>query len=183
MGGPADLATPEVLTRAGSQHLTRVRSVFDDENVVGAGIAQKVSEGKVLDELSLVFYVRRKIPRSQLTDASAVPPVVVGKRGKAVFTDVIEVGEIVPQSNAGRPPLRSGFSIGHFNSTAGTLGALVRSRRKVYALSNAHVFAEAGLAAVGDAILYPGPADGGMNPHDVVANFTASRRSRLTADS
>jgi hypothetical protein len=153
--------------------LTRTRSVFDDENVVGAGIAEKLTEGRKTGELGLVFYVKSKVAPENLDPTKIVPPVVAGPSGRAVFTDVVEVGEILPEVNAARPPLKSGFSIGHFNITAGTLGAIVKKRGKPYTLSNSHVLAESGLAAVGDTILFPGQADGGANPADRCGALTA----------
>ena len=131
----------ERLGAVASRQLTRTRSVFDDKNVVGAGIAEKLTEGHETGELGLVFYVKRKVAPANLDPEKLIPPVVAGPSGRAVFTDVVEVGEIVPEVNKSRPPLKSGFSIGHINISAGTLGAFVKKRRKRYILSNSHVLA------------------------------------------
>lgn len=163
----------ERLTPVAHLQLTRTRTVFDDDNVVGAGIAEKITEGEETGELGLVFYVKHKVARSRLDPDKMVPPVVAAPGGKAVFTDVVEVGEIVPEVNAGKPPLKSGYSICHFNDTAGTLGGFVKKRGKLYTLSNSHVLAESGLATVGDTILYPGPADGGKKPADRCGTLAA----------
>lgn len=173
MGGDASIAAPEMLSTAGVRHVERVQSVFNDDNVVGAGIAAKITEGEFLNDLGLIFYVREKRAIENVDPAFLIPPVVAGGQGRAVFTDVIEIGDVVPEQeiNFGSPPLRSGFSVCHLRGSAGTLGAFVRKRRKTYVLSNAHVLAESGLAAIGDAILYPGPADGGSDPADVVAKL------------
>ena len=169
--GGAAVAQPEMLSAAAARHVDRVRSVFDVENVVGAGIAPKVSDGNTLQELSLVFYVRRKLPRSEIDPSFQVPPVVSGGGGRAVFTDVVEIGDVVPELNAGKPPLRCGFSVSHVNGTAGTLGAFVRKKKKLFILSNSHVLADSGPAVVGDLVVYPGPADGGAAPADVAAKL------------
>ena len=58
-------------------------------------------------------------------------------------------------------PLRPGLSIAHPSVTAGTLGGFVRSASALAVLSNNHVLAAGDAAAVGDACLQPGPADGG----------------------
>ncbi len=58
-------------------------------------------------------------------------------------------------------PLVPGCSICHEADTAGTLGAVVDRDGGRFLLSNSHVLARAGLAAPGDAVLQPGPADGG----------------------
>ena len=65
------------------------------------------------------------------------------------------------------PTLRSrpafiGFSVGHPAITAGTMGALVRDAgSQLFVLSNNHVLANQNNASVGDAMLQPGPFDGG----------------------
>jgi hypothetical protein len=58
-------------------------------------------------------------------------------------------------------PLRPGLSIAHCSVTAGTLGGFVRSGDRLAVLSNNHVLAASGTAAVGDPVLQPGPVDGG----------------------
>lgn len=153
---PQDLSNP-----LAARQMEKTRSVFDDDNVVGAGVAEKVIEGQATGELALVFYVREKIAKANLSAEALIPAVLAGAGDKAIFTDIVEVGNIVPEVNFGPPPLRSGFSISHKDGTAGTLGAFVKQQRQQFVLSNSHVLAESGAAQVGDAILYPGPADGG----------------------
>ena len=58
-------------------------------------------------------------------------------------------------------PLRPGLSVAHPAVTAGTLGGFVRAGGRLAILSNNHVLAASDAAAVGDAVLQPGPADGG----------------------
>jgi hypothetical protein len=71
-------------------------------------------------------------------------------------------------------PAPLGFSVGHFAITAGTIGALVQNAAgDVFILSNNHVLANSNNAAVGDAILQPGPFDGGTNPADQIATLAA----------
>ena len=65
-------------------------------------------------------------------------------------------------------PLVIGCSVGHFQTTAGTLGLIAKHRKtgRTVLLSNSHVFAQAGLAAPGDAVTQPGKLDGGgANDH------------------
>lgn len=175
---PESIVAPEMaekLSPVANRQLTRTRSVFDDDNVVGAGIAEKLTEGQETGELGLVFYVKHKVGLSDLDPRAIIPPVIAGPGGRAIFTDVVEVGEVAPQINAAAPPLKCGFSISHIGGTAGTLGAFVKQRRKLYGLSNSHVLAQSGLASVGDTILYPGPSDGGADPADrcgMLAAFT-----------
>lgn len=168
-----EIAAPESLSPTTRQHYDRVRTIFEDENIVGAGIARKVTDGERSNDLGIVFYVKEKLPLNDLRPDQILPPVMAAANGRAIYTDVVEIGEIVPQENTKRSPLQSGFSVGHKDVTAGTLGAIVRKDRKLFLLSNSHVLANSGLAAVGDAVLYPGTADGGMVPADVVATLSA----------
>lgn len=59
-------------------------------------------------------------------------------------------------------PAPNGFSVGHEDITAGTIGARVKDGSgNVYILSNNHVLANSNAGSIGDAILQPGPYDGG----------------------
>lgn len=85
-----------------------------------------------------------------------------------------DVGGATPWHQGRVRPLRIGASVGHPRVTAGTLGAFVRTAAGALALlSNSHVVADEGRAAVGDAVLQPGPSDGG-GEGDRVATLTAS---------
>jgi hypothetical protein len=71
-------------------------------------------------------------------------------------------------------PLRPGISIAHVAVTAGTLGAFVtRPDGVAHVLSNYHVLAGSPSAQLGDAVLQPGPADGGQDPQDRVGSLAA----------
>jgi hypothetical protein len=79
-------------------------------------------------------------------------------------------------------PLRLGTSIGQFQITAGTLGAVVRRRKDgvPLLLSNNHVLANENKGKVGDAILQPGAYDGGKVPDDTVATLAAMVKLKKT---
>jgi hypothetical protein len=70
--------------------------------------------------------------------------------------------------------LKSGASIAHHRSSAGTLGGFVVDNQNgaMMLLTNWHVAAEGGVP--GDAILQPGPYDGGVHPNDQVATLSRS---------
>src|SRR5215218_8678076 len=72
-------------------------------------------------------------------------------------------------------PLRPGLSVAHSTVSAGSLGGFVRTADGLAILSNNHVLAASNAATVGDAVLQPGPADGGA-PDDRVATLTAFER-------
>jgi hypothetical protein len=55
--------------------------------------------------------------------------------------------------------------------SAGTLGAFVELDGSMHALSNYHVLVGSPSAAVGEAVVQPGPADGGRVPQDQVGTL------------
>jgi hypothetical protein len=73
-------------------------------------------------------------------------------------------------------PVPIGVSTGHYQITAGTIGARVTDGTDVYVLSNNHVLANANNALIGDSVLQPGPYDGGgADPlrNDVIGTLSA----------
>ena len=137
-----------------------------------SGISEKESDGQRTGELSVCFYVRKKLAPSKVKASDALPPVLNAPGDKAVFTDVKEIGRLAPEIARKGKPLQSGFSVGHIRSTAGTLGAIVKRGGKLYLLSNCHVLARSGNAMAGDRIVYPGPADGGKLPANAAATLS-----------
>lgn len=142
-------------------------------NVVGVAVGLKEHEGHWTDTMALVVLVQQKLPLTALSAADRVPREIDG-----IQTDVYEVGvlraqQLLPPTSRFRPEIPSGVSAGHFAITAGTLGAIVKDRMtgEKLLLSNNHVFANSNDAQLGDAILQPGPADGGQNPGDQVARL------------
>lgn len=135
-------------------------------NVVATGIGYKVRGGARTDELSIVCSVTQKVAVARLAPADLVPPQIGG-----VLTDVVATGAFralyVPTDRV--RPAPGGTSIGHHRITAGTLGCLVKRDGQVLILSNNHVLANENDASPGDAILQPGPIDGGADPADRIA--------------
>jgi hypothetical protein len=71
-------------------------------------------------------------------------------------------------------PAPIGFSVGHPDITAGTLGARVKNRSgQVFILSNNHVLAKSNDAKIGDSALQPGSFDGGSDPADAIGTLSA----------
>jgi hypothetical protein len=147
---------------------THKEALMAKPNVIGVGTGYKVSEGKRTEELCLVTLVRQKMPPSALQAEAMVPKEIEGIR-----TDVVEIGDVrALQTHTSRwRPAPAGVSLGHYRITAGTFGCLVRDRASgaPLMLSNNHVLANSNDAAVGDAILQPGPADGGRLGADTIA--------------
>jgi hypothetical protein len=143
------------------------------EGVQGIGIGDKLSKGEPTGDLALRVYVAKKMPRAKVENP--VPKVVAVPGGGEGITDVIELGQIVPELFSERVrPAMPGCGLGHQAVTVGTFGCLVKRKgdsRSLYILSNSHVLAHEGLAALGDGILQPGTLDGGSNG-DAIGKLT-----------
>jgi hypothetical protein len=133
-------------------------------NVVATGVGFKVAGNVQTNEPAVVVSVVKKLPLIQLPESSRVPKTIGG-----VQTDVIETGRIFALQDPTQKmrPARPGISIGHYQITAGTLGCLVQRDGQVYILSNNHVLANSNAAQIGDAILQPGPHDGGTSADQI----------------
>ena len=144
--------------------------ILSKPNVVGVGVGYKIKGQQKTSDLSVVVLVRQKIPQAGLTAEMMIP-----QRVDTIPTDVIEVGEIKAlQARTDRwRPAPGGVSIGHYQITAGTFGAVVRDRttNERLILSNNHVLANSNNANPGDAILQPGAADGGQAAQDTIAHL------------
>lgn len=180
---------------------------MEKANVVGLGVGLKEVAGKVTDELSLCVFVSQKLPADilspdDLVQKTKAPPkevtkAIKGATGKQISTDVVEVGQIfagveVPhigaQSLTGRiRPAVGGFSVGHKDITAGTISTAVYDRMRggygipprYYILSNNHVLANTNAGSLGDAVLQPGPYDGGTLAADAIARLSRFVRIQL----
>jgi len=150
-----------------------LEDLMNKDHVVGCGIGKKISNGKITNKDSLMVFVTAKVNTVDLASADLVP----AKIGD-VQTDIVEVGQIFAQSD---PTLRNkvrpaegGYSVGHYQITAGTIATSVVDRepspgipRKYYILSNNHVLANSNNAQIGDAIYQPGTYDGGTSADQI----------------
>ena len=134
------------------------------KNVVAIGVGYKTTDNVQTDEPAVIVSVVKKLPLIQLPETSRVPKVLGG-----IQTDVVETGRIYALQDPTQKmrPARPGVSIGHYQITAGTLGCLVQRDGQVYILSNNHVLANSNAGQVGDAILQPGPYDGGTSADQI----------------
>lgn len=151
-------------------------------NVVGVAVGYKNQQGETNGDVAVVVLVERKLPIAALSVTDLVPKELAGMK-----TDVVEVGILRAQQTAReryRPTIPGGVSIGHYKITAGTLGVMVKDRttNERFILSNNHVLANSNDALKGDAILQPGPTDGGANPADVVATLERFISLRYVGD-
>ena len=147
---------------------TQRESLLTKSNVVATGIGYKISKGKKTADLSVICSVKEKVAASKLSTRDMVPQTLDG-----IATDVIATGPIraLLSPTDRHRPAPGGVSIGHRDITAGTLGCLVKQNGQIMILSNNHVLANSNDANTGDAILQPGPHDGGTYPDDHIANL------------
>lgn len=147
---------------------TTSKGLFGHAGVVATGVGFKVTNGKTMDTPAIICSVEKKLPKSQLSASDLVPDKIDG-----MPTDVIETGRIraFQAPTERHRPAPGGTSIGHRDITAGTLGCVVKKNGQRVILSNNHVMANSNDASIGDAILQPGPHDGGTYPADHIANL------------
>jgi hypothetical protein len=124
-----------------------------------------------------------------LLDDSDVARLVVGSvlQCTSQEADVRYVGRVLatpPVSRRGRfqrriRPIMPGYSIGHEDITAGTIGAFVTRGRYECVLSNNHVLANTNRSQRENPLLQPGPADGGRARDEVgwLSRYEPLRRS------
>ncbi len=139
--------------------------LLDLQNVVGIGIGHKHVGEESTGEPAFILYVEKKLPAADLQRSQVVPKKIHG-----LVTDVVEIGVVRMLNDRTKRvrPCQPGMSIGHFQSSAGTMGAVVKDRetKELMVLSNNHVLANGSTyqearAKKGDPILQPGPYDGG----------------------
>lgn len=127
------------------------------------------------------FRLAVRVQRQALLDSPALERI---RKLAHDEVDVRFVGRIrkrqTPWQRLRRRPLLIGLSVGHYKVTAGTLGALVRTRGRAEAcvLSNNHVLANEDRAQAGDPVLQPGALDGGRRMTNAIGKlFTSVRLS------
>ena len=148
-----------------------------DANVAGVGIG--VGDGSTPgtlpgDPVLVVYTVESEAPqliRARLADSFGTSALA----DSDLPIQCVRTGIIDAFSHRFRErPAPCGISVGHTAITAGTIGALCRGRnaprnQRLMVLSNNHVLANSNAARIGDAIVQPGPADGGRVPQATIA--------------
>ncbi len=128
--------------------------------VVGVGVGEKWVSGVPGTQQAIMVFVDKKRSRrnvlQKFNSDALVPDEIDG-----IPTDVIEVGKLVKHGFPQRVrPVKPGYSAGHPDITAGTIGGLfLDADNEPVILSNNHVLANENKAKVGDLIYQPGPAD------------------------
>lgn len=145
--------------------LDKVRGrILQMPNVVGIGVGYKRVGMTRTDKPAIVVFVNKKVSAVSLRRNQKVPGELDG-----LDTDVVEIGRVRLLDRVMKMrPAFPGSSVGHYKISAGTLGAVVKDKHtgEKFILSNNHILANGssgsdGRAKAGDAILQPGPYDGG----------------------
>jgi len=181
--GQAVAETARIATLA-SSGFTRAVTPSPDDNLMGVGIGEKISDGRHTGIWAVKFFVRLKFPQSQIASRHRLPKSIGG-----MPVDVEETGlfrRLAPKAarhakTAAPPnpqtkirPAPPGSSVGFADPAqkivmAGTFGALVSDRAGSYVLSNNHVLADENRLSPGSPIFQPGLLDGGDANTDQIA--------------
>jgi len=162
------------------------REYLRDPNINSVGVGYATRQGKRTRRLAMQFTVGRKLAPEQLEAARTRPiPRSITANGITFDTDVLErdfehhptaVDAITKAERKRRlDPIMPGISVGHVDSTAGTLGCLVReiATGETRMLSNWHVLhGETG--KLGDEIVQPGPYDDNRIAQNVCGRLVRS---------
>lgn len=143
-------------------------------NVEGTCIGFKFRNGEKTDELAVVVYVGRKLSEAQL-EAWQVIPRTVSVSGQEVKTDVTQSKfKALMLIGKDSGTIKPGYSIGHPNITAATLGFFAERQSQIHMttsavclVSCAHAIGDTNKGKIGDPIYYPGPYDGGTEKNTV----------------
>ncbi|NIM99516.1 MAG: hypothetical protein GTO24_16025, partial [candidate division Zixibacteria bacterium] len=168
------------IVRTGRQFFLQIARATGCDCINGFGITTKKVGGKKTDQPAIVFFVSRKLSLRNLPVQNRIPRQInipwewVPDGVLEVITDVRAVRFQAFENITRERPCPGGFSIGHVDITAGTLGCLVKDKLNdaTVILSNNHVLANTNQATTGDPIVQPGPADGGTAPSDTIATLT-----------
>lgn len=129
-----------------------------DENIIGVGYGYKTINGILTDEKSIVFSVKEKIPKDQLTEDQLLPN-EININDQLIKTDVVQKdfkllgcdpgfylwsGITISNRNIFRP-VKGGISASNITSmpnSTGTMGFIARDNdtNSVVGVSNNHVF-------------------------------------------
>lgn len=167
-------------------------STAPENNVVGVGIGEKISDGKNTGVMAVKFLVRVKYSPSEIDKKHQLPKTVNG-----LPTDVEQVGTFRKVGSAPAPlpmpnpkqrfrPAQPGCSVGFREPSdafvmAGTFGALAKNKDGLFILSNNHVLADENQLPIGSSIFQPGLLDGGKKASDQIARLSKFVRMKTSS--
>ena len=145
-------------------------------NVIGysGDLQNKIKEGKPLPDTSVFrVYVEKKVPLEELDHKDVLPNAVLIK-DKCIDIDVVAIGKLRANDNKCKMrPLNAGISTMHKDGTACTINGFFKDNKtgEILVASNNHCFALENKASINDALVQPGPYDGGKCPADTIGKL------------
>lgn len=150
------------------------KKLMRKQGVQGTAVGEKWIDGKPTGEKALLIFVQKKFSAESISNPNVLTKFTVNDLIPAeidgVRTDVIEVGRITKQAGFRNKirPIKPGFSVGHGDITAGTIGGIFLDKNnEPVILSNNHVLANENKAKIGDLIYQPGPTDSRESRRDI----------------
>jgi hypothetical protein len=137
-----DIRSDLEITEAVEPHVLSIWQLLDDRNVVGLGVAEKLSHGEPTGEVAFTIYVKRKMPVQLLQESELAPDVVQLLDGTVAPTDVVELGEVFLQASTSSS-VKAGVSI-QARGGPGTVAGVVSRDSRRFLLTNRHVLAPKG---------------------------------------
>jgi hypothetical protein len=137
------------------------RDLMKHPDVVSVSWGFKRKDGKLTDKLCIVIGVKKKVPKTSVPGDRLLPK-KVGEHA----TDIQETPWKALSHTTHERPCPPGFSCGHGDITAGTVGfyAYRGQDPDLKLFSNNHVLANSNNASIGDMIYQPGPYDEAKSP-------------------
>jgi PKD repeat protein len=158
---PLDFDTPVQMSAQARQDLIAVQNrytpeLMQREGIIGTGLRPAGAGTIVVYAVSPSHAAAARVPRQ-----------LEGYDVEVVVTGRIDATDYNNPTTKERPA-PNGFSVGHPDITAGTIGARVKDGAgNAYILSNNHVIANSNNANIGDPTLQPGPYDGGTSADQI----------------
>ena len=161
------MSKPQQVQEANTNKLLR------KQGVNGTAIGKKWVNGVPTEQEAVLIFVQKKFSAKSITNPNVLTAFsaadLIPEEIDGVPTDVIEVGKITKQGFKGKVrPIRPGYSVGHGNITAGTIGGIFTDKSGIpVILSNNHVLANENNSKTGDLIFQPGPTDSTQSRRNV----------------
>lgn len=132
-------------------------------DVTGVDIGYKWKGGKRKSEIVIRIHLREKFQPAHVTRRERIPLTINGVRTDVIQATYADSACFDPVRATARDPFQPGLSIGRQGGATGTVGLIVTYDVKVKKaiLSCRHILAGGNSPQPGDAILQPGPDDGG----------------------
>lgn len=157
-----------------------VKTAGVHQTAFDAGVALGVTKGLGPGDFRLAVRVYRQGPNTRFF-LNTIDLAVGGEAQIQIVGPLAGPRSTAPVYQKKHGVLLPGLSIAHFQDSAGTIGGFVQQvddPSLVHILSNNHVLARSNslinpsTSSLGDAVVHPGPVDGGSAPGDWVADLS-----------